>query len=54
MMVGDDGVGFDAEQKLGNPDSLGLTLVKALVDQINGTVKTTYHNGTTYYLSFEA
>ncbi len=53
MMVSDNGVGYDAEKALKESNSLGLTLINALVEQINGTVKTTNHTGTTYYISFE-
>ena len=54
MMVSDNGIGFDAEAALVNPASLGLTLINALVEQLSGTLKTTHHNGTSYYISFEA
>ncbi len=53
MMVSDNGVGYDADKALKESNSLGLTLINALVEQINGTVKTTNHSGTTYYISFE-
>jgi PAS domain S-box-containing protein len=53
MMVSDNGVGCDMEKELLQPRSLGLTLVNGLVDQINGTLKTTCNNGTAFYISFE-
>lgn len=53
LMVCDDGVGFDMEKALIEPRSLGLTLVKALVGQINGDIKTTFNEGTAFYVSFE-
>lgn len=53
LMVSDDGVGFDMEKALIEPRSLGLTLVKALVGQINGNIKTTFNEGTAFYISFE-
>ncbi|MCC6837846.1 MAG: sensor histidine kinase, partial [Bacteroidia bacterium] len=53
MMVSDNGVGYDADKALKESNSLGLTLINALIEQINGTVKTTNHSGTTYYISFE-
>jgi PAS domain S-box-containing protein len=53
MMVSDNGIGFDAEKNLEKPVSLGLTLITALVAQVNGTLKTTNKTGSTYYISFE-
>jgi two-component sensor histidine kinase len=53
MMVSDNGIGYEAENTLQNPVSLGLTLITALVDQVSGNIKTTNKNGTTYYISFE-
>ncbi|MBL7884853.1 MAG: ATP-binding protein [Bacteroidia bacterium] len=54
MMVADDGVGYDAETALKKSNSLGLTLINALVEQVSGTLKTTHQKGTAYYISFEA
>ncbi|MDF2435841.1 MAG: two-component hybrid sensor and regulator [Bacteroidota bacterium] len=53
MMVSDNGIGFDAENTLREPVSLGLTLISALINQINGSVKTVNKNGMSYYISFE-
>ncbi|MGZ4055496.1 MAG: sensor histidine kinase [Bacteroidia bacterium] len=53
MMVSDDGLGFDIEDGLRNPKSLGLTLIKALSDQIGASIKTNSDKGVTYYISFE-
>lgn len=53
MMVSDNGFGFDMENELIDPKSLGLTLIQALVGQISGSVKTTFHDGTAFYISFE-
>ena len=53
MMVSDDGVGFDVLHSMEKPVSLGLTLIKALADQIGGNVKTTSEKGTSYFISFE-
>jgi two-component sensor histidine kinase len=53
MMVSDDGVGYDMDKALQNPTSLGLTLISALAGQVNGNLKTTFHQGTAFYLSFE-
>ncbi len=54
MMVSDNGVGYDFESGLKSSRSLGLTLISALSDQINGKVKTTFDKGTSFYISFEA
>jgi PAS domain S-box-containing protein len=54
MMVSDDGIGFDISEGLENPKSLGLTLIKALSEQIGSSTKTTFDKGTAYYISFEA
>jgi PAS domain S-box-containing protein len=54
MMVSDDGIGYDFENGLKSPHSLGLTLIKALSEQVSGKVKTTFDSGTAYYISFEA
>jgi PAS domain S-box-containing protein len=53
LMVADNGVGYDAEAALKKSNSLGLTLINALTEQVNGVLKTTHHNGTAYYISFE-
>lgn len=53
MMVSDNGIGYDIETALEKPASLGLTLINGLVGQVNGQVKTTSHQGTSFYLSFE-
>jgi PAS domain S-box-containing protein len=53
MMVCDNGIGFDAAAIIDKPVSLGLTLITALAEQVNGTIKTVNKNGTTFYLSFE-
>lgn len=53
MMVSDNGIGFDAPSIIEKPVSLGLTLISALVQQVNGNIKVANKNGTTYYISFE-
>jgi PAS domain S-box-containing protein len=53
MAVRDNGVGFDMAQKMEKPQSLGLTLINALSEQVGGNVKSTFENGTDYYISFE-
>ena len=53
MAVSDNGVGFDMESALKKPNSLGLTLISALSDQVGGSVKTSHDHGTAFYISFE-
>lgn len=53
MAVSDNGIGFDIENGLKRPQSLGLTLIKALSEQVGGLVKTSFENGTAFYISFE-
>jgi len=53
MMVSDNGIGFEAASIIEKPVSLGLTLISALVQQVNGNIKVVNKNGTTYYISFE-
>jgi two-component sensor histidine kinase len=55
LTVIDNGKGFDKNIDFKNTDSLGLQLVMALVDQINGTIeqKSVEKNGTTYNIEFK-
>lgn len=53
MMVSDNGIGYDAETALKKSDTLGLTLINALTEQIDGTLTTTSHKGTTYCITFD-
>jgi two-component sensor histidine kinase len=48
----DNGKGFDSVEVMRNITSLGLTLVNALVEQINGTLHVENNNGTKYIISF--
>ncbi len=48
----DNGKGFDTAKAMNNPTSLGLTLVSALVDQVNGTLQIENNKGTIYTISF--
>lgn len=53
MMMSDDGIGFNGAKNIEKPQTLGLTLITALVQQVNGSIKVVNKNGTTYYISFE-
>lgn len=48
----DNGNGFDSEKVLNNLNSLGLTLITALVDQIDGTLNISHNHGTTFDIKF--
>lgn len=49
----DNGKGFDSQKVLSNLSSLGLGLITALVDQIDGKLEISHNNGTTFDLSFK-
>lgn len=49
LIVGDDGIGL-AEP---SPASLGLNLVKSLVDKLRGRIQTTSNSGTEHQIDFE-
>ena len=53
LMVHDNGPGFDVEKIESNKTSLGMSLIEALTEQLDGTYE--YHNvgGTTFTLSFK-
>ena len=53
LMVHDNGPGFDIERIESNKTSLGMSLIEALTEQLDGTYE--YHNieGTTFTLSFK-
>ncbi|MFH0895833.1 MAG: PAS domain S-box protein [Bacteroidota bacterium] len=51
--VSDDGVGMDKNVDFANIKSLGLQLVKTLVDQINGEISINTENGTHYRITFK-
>jgi two-component sensor histidine kinase len=53
MMVSDDGIGFNADDLLNKSNTLGLTLIIALTDQLDGILSTSAEKGITYYLTFE-
>ena len=53
MIVSDNGIGFNADDLLRKSNTLGLTLIIALTDQLDGMLRTDSENGITYYLSFE-
>jgi PAS domain S-box-containing protein len=52
LIVRDDGVGIPAHIHLENANSLGLTLIKILTKQLNGTVVMDRTNGTGFTIRF--
>lgn len=53
MTIGDNGKGFDADPFEGENPTLGLELVKILVDQLDGSIKKLDHAGTYYFIRFQ-
>lgn len=52
LAISDNGGGFDADKALENPQTLGLTLVNKLIDQIDGEVDINTQNGTSFDITF--
>jgi two-component sensor histidine kinase len=52
LTVADNGVGFPADVDFRATGSLGMQLVTALVDQIDGTIDMNGENGTSFVISF--
>ncbi|MCX6136827.1 MAG: sensor histidine kinase [Ignavibacteriales bacterium] len=52
LIIADNGRGFDAVHAEANPDSLGMTIVGALTEQLNGTLAMSVADGTTFTLRF--
>ncbi|KKH95729.1 ATPase [Methanosarcina sp. 1.H.T.1A.1] len=53
LIVRDDGKGFPEGLDFRNTDSLGLQLVTALVDQINGSIELDTSRGTGFIITFQ-
>ena len=53
MTVGDNGEGFDGDPFLGESATLGLELVKILVEQLDGTIRKLPSKGTYYFIKFK-
>ena len=54
LIFADNGVGVPEEIDLKNPDTLGLQLVNALVEQIDGCVELKRNHGTEFIILFRA
>ncbi|MBM3240635.1 PAS domain S-box protein [Candidatus Poribacteria bacterium] len=54
LIVSDNGVGFSQNLDFRNPESLGLQLVTALVNQLKGTIELDRSHGTAFKITFRA
>ena len=52
MIISDNGKGFDYKRNFNEPDSLGLQLVRTLVDQLEGFLNIKSDNGLEYQIIF--
>jgi two-component sensor histidine kinase len=52
IVIGDDGIGIPASIDVENSSGFGLTLIKALMDQIDGSVRIDTTKGTAFILEF--
>ncbi|HEY9668201.1 MAG TPA: sensor histidine kinase, partial [Coleofasciculaceae cyanobacterium] len=52
LIVSDNGIGIPAEFDLEDTQSLGLTLVQGLVDQLDGTIHLDRSRGTEFRMTF--
>ena len=53
LTVKDNGVGFPDDLNLDSVNTLGLQLVRALVEQLEGSIDMTRHNGTKFIIRFK-
>ena len=54
LLLGDNGIGIQDESRWENPETLGLDLIKTLVDQIDGSIEKLDGEGTVYDIRFKA
>jgi len=52
IKISDDGVGIPKDVKVHEPETLGLSIVDMIAQQINGTMKVDRENGTSFTLLF--
>jgi len=53
LHIADDGVGMPADVVVERADSLGLTLVRLLVEQLGGTMRVDRGRGTSFHIEFQ-
>ncbi|MBI5680466.1 MAG: GAF domain-containing protein [Methanobacterium sp.] len=53
LVVRDNGIGIPKNMDLSKTKSLGLRLIRMLVDQLNGTIKLDRHDGATFIINFK-
>jgi len=54
LTVSDDGIGMPADLDPQTAESLGLQIVQALVEQLEGTLEIDWHRGTSFKITFAA
>ena len=52
LAVHDNGVGFPDDFDFEQPESLGMQLIQALTNQLDGELKVSRENGTSFEVSF--
>ena len=53
LIIEDDGVGLPEGVDFGNPEGFGIVLVGALIEQLEGSIKTERGNGTKVTIEFK-
>ena len=53
LTIADDGIGLPKNINLENPETLGLQLVKNLINQLDGYLKLNTDNGTEFKITFQ-
>jgi two-component sensor histidine kinase len=54
LVVGDNGVGVPPGIEIGSTQTIGLTLVKTLTEQLNGALDLKRNGGSTFTLTFRS
>ncbi len=52
LVIADNGIGIDKEINFDNPKSLGIEIIRILVDQLNGSINLDRSGGTSYHIVF--
>lgn len=53
LKISDNGIGIPETINIENPETLGLTVIKALTTQLDGTIQLEKNPGTTYTITFK-